>query len=272
MARLKHGDTVEVRSEAEILATLDDDATVAGMPFMPEMLSFVGKRFTVSQRVEKICDTISGDHGSRRMRDTVLLEDLRCDGSAHGGCQAGCRLYWKESWLRRVDDQVDAESPPQDGSSELTRVTQDAARTDQGTGERTPTYRCQATEALRASEPLAPRDVRQYVREVSSGNVGPRRLLRVAARGLGVEIRRLLGRLAYQPLPNHSPPDPSSVTSRMKAGDLVEVRTPDEIVRTLDDTGKTRVSGSTSRCSRTAAASIRSRAGSSASSTRGTAG
>src|SRR4051794_17968284 len=32
-----------------------------------------------------------------------LLNYLRCDGSAHGGCQAGCRLYWKEAWLRRVD-------------------------------------------------------------------------------------------------------------------------------------------------------------------------
>ena len=44
------------------------------------------------------------------MQDTVLLDNLRCDGSAHDGCQAGCRLYWKEAWLRRVD--VAAEPAP----------------------------------------------------------------------------------------------------------------------------------------------------------------
>ena len=57
---LKPGDVVEVRSPAEILATLDDDATLDAMPFMPEMLRHAGKRFTVSRRVEKICDTVSG--------------------------------------------------------------------------------------------------------------------------------------------------------------------------------------------------------------------
>ena len=76
------------------------------MPFMPEMLRHAGKRFTVSRRVDKICDTVTAT-GSRRMHDTVYLEDLRCDGSAHGGCQAGCKLYWKEAWLRRVDGRAD---------------------------------------------------------------------------------------------------------------------------------------------------------------------
>jgi hypothetical protein len=56
---------------------------------MPEMLQSVGRRFRVSHCVEKICDTAGGSYWSRRMRGTVKLEDLRCDGSAHGGCQAG---------------------------------------------------------------------------------------------------------------------------------------------------------------------------------------
>ena len=99
---LRPGDIVEVKPAADILATLDADGALDAMPFMPEMLQYVGRRFTVSRRVEKICDTIAAT-GSRRMRDTVYLEDLRCDGSGHGGCQAGCRIYWKEAWLRRVD-------------------------------------------------------------------------------------------------------------------------------------------------------------------------
>src|SRR4051794_41226885 len=77
------------------------------MPFMGEMLRHTGKRYTVSRRVDKICDTVAAT-GSRRMRATVYLEDLRCDGSAHGGCQAGCKLYWKEAWLRRVDGATEA--------------------------------------------------------------------------------------------------------------------------------------------------------------------
>ena len=101
---LKTGDVVEVRTPMEILATLDEDASLDRLPFMPEMIQYSGQRFTVSRRVEKICDTVSGSPPySRRMTDTVFLDDLRCDGSAHGGCQAGCRIYWKESWLRRVD-------------------------------------------------------------------------------------------------------------------------------------------------------------------------
>ena len=103
---LRRGDIVEVRPAAEILATLDENGAYDDMPFMPEMLQYVGRRFAVSKRVEKICDTIAAT-GSRRMRDTVYLEDLRCDGSGHGGCQAGCRIYWKEAWLRRVDSASD---------------------------------------------------------------------------------------------------------------------------------------------------------------------
>ena len=51
---LKSGDRVEVRAAAETMATLDDDGSLAAMPFMPEMLQYAGRRFTVSQRVEKI--------------------------------------------------------------------------------------------------------------------------------------------------------------------------------------------------------------------------
>jgi hypothetical protein len=116
---LKPGDVVEVRSPEEILATLDGNASLDAMPFMPEMVKYVGRRFTVSHRVEKICDTVkdSGPPQSRRMYDTVLLDDLRCDGSGHDGCQAGCRIYWKESWLRRVDAVSDSHADHSAGLS-----------------------------------------------------------------------------------------------------------------------------------------------------------
>jgi hypothetical protein len=40
------------------------------------------------------------------MTDTVHLSDLRCDGSAHAGCQAGCLLFWKEAWLVGWNGQI----------------------------------------------------------------------------------------------------------------------------------------------------------------------
>ena len=114
---------MEVRSAAEILATLDENATLDGMPFMPEMLEHVGRRFTVYRRVEKICDTAGGPTGARRMRGTVVLDDLRCDGAGHDGCQAGCRFYWREQWLRRPDDPAPSSREPADALAELERVT-----------------------------------------------------------------------------------------------------------------------------------------------------
>src|SRR5262245_41375262 len=72
------------------------------MPFMPEMLRFCGQRFRVRAVAHKTCETALGTWKGRRLRDTVHLADLRCDGSAHGGCQAECTLFWKEVWLKPV--------------------------------------------------------------------------------------------------------------------------------------------------------------------------
>ena len=49
-ATLSAGDWVEVRSREEILRTLDDDACLDSMPFMPEMMKYAGQRLQVSKR------------------------------------------------------------------------------------------------------------------------------------------------------------------------------------------------------------------------------
>ena len=104
-AGLRASNLVEVRTKEEILQTLDQDGRLDGMPFMPEMFSSCGKRFTVYKRAHKGCDTVFPIR-SRRFRNTVHLE-TRCDGQAHGGCQASCLLYWKEAWLRRVEESTE---------------------------------------------------------------------------------------------------------------------------------------------------------------------
>src|SRR5690606_15918944 len=97
---MKSGDLVEVRSKEEILRTLDKRGCMDGLPFMPQMFNYCGRRFRVYKRAHKTCDTIAGT-GGRRLEAGVHL-DLRCDGRAYGGCQAACLLFWKEAWLKPV--------------------------------------------------------------------------------------------------------------------------------------------------------------------------
>ena len=234
---LRRGDIVEVRPAAEILATLDETGAYDDMPFMPEMLQYVGRRFTVSRRVEKICDTIAVT-GSRRMHDTVYLEDLRCDGSGHGGCQAGCRIYWKEVWLRPVDGDVEAAEEAPGDPAELERRTQATTRTVRELdGAPAEVWRCQATEALKATEPLKVRDIRQYWRELQSRNFGLPRFLRVAIPGFFAEVAARLRLVGLVPLTGPGTYAPPAEPLHLEPGDLVQVREPEEIARTLDADG-----------------------------------
>ena len=234
---LRPGDVVEVRSAAEILATLDADGTLDEMPFMPEMVRHVGRRYTVSRRVEKICDTIAAT-GSRRMHATVYLDDLRCDGSGHAGCQAACKLYWKEAWLRRVDDASGGASASGEAAETLERVAQAGTRIEREVdGERTELWSCQATEAFRASEPLKTSNLSQYWRELRNGNFGLLRFIHLVLRGFVIEVGRRINLI--KPLPLHGPGNQSSPAEplNIQPGDLVKVRSPNEIEATLDERG-----------------------------------
>jgi hypothetical protein len=246
---LRAGDVVEVRSSQEILATLDAEASLDALPFMPEMIQYAGKRFTVSHRVEKICDTVkeSGPPQSRRMRDTVLLDDLRCDGSGHDGCQAGCRIYWKESWLRRVDPASAPAAQTHDPLAALEELARQATRAASDPE----IYRCQATEASRASEPMSNFDLRQYAREVAARNVGIPQLLRVGLRavvGMVGRKLRLLSSIPLRPSPimerlplrRRDEAAPERAELNAQPGDWVEVRPPEEIAPTLRRTGRLR--------------------------------
>jgi len=62
---LRSGDLVEVRSAAEILDTLDADGALDAMPFMPEMVPYCGRQFTVSRRADKVCCRRSASSGRR---------------------------------------------------------------------------------------------------------------------------------------------------------------------------------------------------------------
>ena len=237
---LRRGDRVQVRSAAEILKTLDDDGELDALPFMPEMVKLIGHQLTVDCRAESVCDTVNNWGTSRRMIDTVLLDDPRCDGSGHGGCQAECRPYWKEAWLQRVS--ADAPAPrveEDDGALELltARVARNATRvSDDGQV----TYRCQATQALVASVEFKARDPRSYTRQYSSGNVSALELARVMGHAVVLKSTKQLGRLKIPALVGPSSSSPKTPLLGLQPGDWVRVKPAEEIAATLNDKGKNR--------------------------------
>jgi hypothetical protein len=168
---LRAGDRVEVRSEAEILATLDEHGELDSLPFMPEMLPYCGKVLTVDKVAHKVCDTITRG-GLRRMERAVHLTGVRCDGSAHGGCQNACLVYWKEDWLMRAEGPApepldDAELP----SPRITLPLLEAATRKEPGPDGEERFACQTTELNRATPERLPfTDLGQYVTDVRSGN------------------------------------------------------------------------------------------------------
>lgn len=177
LSRFHAGEWVEVRSKEEILATLDERGCLDGMPFMPEMLRYCGRRFRVSAVAHKSCDTSHNTNSSRRLGTTVHLAGLRCDGSAHGGCDADCNLFWKDAWLKRPGRDEPVRPVASGGCSE----SQLHAATGQAppAGAEGPHFACQATRLFAASAPLAWWDPRQYLFDVLTRNWGPGRVLRV---------------------------------------------------------------------------------------------
>ncbi len=105
---LLRGDLVELKTPAEIIQTLDADGAVDALPFMPEMLEYFGTRFRVAACALTTCCHAVGSPPAHRFRvdDVVILEGVRCSGSAHDGCQKACMIFWRKAWLRKVEKAV----------------------------------------------------------------------------------------------------------------------------------------------------------------------
>jgi hypothetical protein len=242
-----------VRSASEIFATLDDRGMLDGLPFMPEMLEFCGRTLPVTQRADKTC---AGDGVVRRMHNTVHLQKARCDGSFHDGCQAACLMFWKEAWLERVENgSVQNGSAPVSASSQLGEEEQSyvdhildpATREDTEAGVR---YRCQATDIPNASEALRFRQADQYVRDLQNWSV------RKIVRGLIIEVFNLWQAFSKRHLPkalllsggNQYPfvvgklekGTTPSANLDLHPGDLVRIKSKEEIVATLDTGNRNR--------------------------------
>jgi hypothetical protein len=235
---LRAGDVVWVRSATEILATLDATGALEELPFMPEMIPLLGQRFVVSCRAEKLCDTINNQLTSRRMANTVYLEELRCDGSGHGGCQAECLIYWKEAWLQREEPVPARTEADQAQAREALRQLVEANSTYGEEGD--VRFRCQATQMVAATEALSTVDPRVYIREYTSGNVPLGRFARVMVRAIAMQSAHHFGKLPSPPLKGPNPTTPPSEPLDLVPGEWVRVKSPEAIRATLTDKGANR--------------------------------
>ena len=239
---LRVGDLVEVRSADEIMATLDERGELENLPFMPEMLKFCGQRLTVDKVAHKLCDTIGGS-GLHKMENAVHLTDSRCDGTAHGGCQTACLLYWKEAWLKRVEP--GAASSATAGRIDLSLLEINTRKEPGPDGE--PRYSCQATELLRAAPACLSRlGLRPYVTDVNTGNVSALASLKAYLvvlfnRLQGISKRHLPRRLRFR---DGQPwrfvkgrlvgPTPTSHLD-LQPGEMVRIKTREQIEATLNE-------------------------------------
>lgn len=218
---MRRGQWVEVKSEAEILATLDERGTLQGLPFMPEMRRFCGQRFQVKSRADR---TVVEKLALRRMTGAVHLRELRCDGAQHDGCCRGCLLFWKEDWLRPIEER------PRDAGVPV------VAKLPTTEGDR---YLCQASELERATRHLPAYELRHLLRAPWREDVSVADLLRAVV----IFVRDLLAwRLFKRPHwewnslrgPCQRTP---AVALDLQPGERVRVKSKQEILATLDRRG-----------------------------------
>ncbi len=228
--KLRPGDLVMVKSPEEILDTLDSDGAVDHLPFMPEMIQFCGRTFRVAKRAVKTC-YYGEASGMRTFRtdDVVLLENVRCSGGDHDGCQKACLIFWRESWLRKVKEAPILAKIVTKGVEQL------RARLKTTTAPNT--YFCQASEILRATENLT--RVERFTKcysDIRAGNTGALQMIKLMSVWLFWKTRKVFfGEYAH----GAKGPTPAQKLS-LQSGELVEIQCVSNIEKTLDDRARNR--------------------------------
>jgi hypothetical protein len=230
--KIRLGDLVEVKSANEIAATLDSDGTLDRLPFMPEMISYCGNRFRVSQKVVIVCS--SGTKTGSVLRsfqnnDVVLLEGLRCSGAEHDGCQKSCTIFWREAWLRKIDKGTPTADVTALGAEQL----RSSLKTKVGPNK----YFCQASELVRSTKALSKRErYAKCIDEVRFGNCGLLDMVHRIVVFLFWKVHRAVfghyakGRLKPTPI----------ASLNLEAGELVQVKPLENISCTLDENASNR--------------------------------
>ena len=227
---LKPGDIVEILHPSEILKTLDANGTTANLPFMAEMIKYCGKKYTISSRIDKTCvecisdkNTVTDEMREFYTDDVVALDNLRCDGSAHGGCQTGCLIFWKKAWLKKSDTLMN--NPPTDeNAKELLKNTLKVVGSN---GK----YFCQATQLASATKFIPyPRSLKKLITATIKGNV---KFSSAVSSIINSPLRKIKSAGLFKGSLKKTP----SESLNLQPGEVVEVKSYEEILKTLDDRG-----------------------------------
>ncbi len=230
--KLRPGDLVEVKTPDEIAKTLDAAGALDQLPFMREMVEYCGRRFRVSRRVVKIC--ASGMKSGSVLRgfkadDVVLLDGLRCSGADHDGCQKACAIFWREAWLRKVQDAAVDSGVQLADREQLRARLKTLAAPD--------TYFCQASELLRATKSLTRWErYSKWISDIRAGNCSP---LEMAGR-FGIFLFWKARRILLGPYGRGKRKSTPSETLNLQPGEWVEVKPLECIFKTLDDKASNR--------------------------------
>ena len=228
--KLKVGDIVEVLSAEEIFRTLDEDGALDGLPFMPEMLEQCGRRARLTSHALKACIETRKAYIDMRGfwgQDVWVLDELRCSGADHDGCQRGCLMFWKAAWLRKVGADALATDPVPSDTEGLSRKLKTKTAPDR--------YFCQSTELVKATRPLSVKGrLRLAVTDFRLGNVRLFELIKSVLLPVFwksvhryIRPRHVVGTLTRTPL----------VLLELQPGEQVEVKTGEEIAQTLNPRG-----------------------------------
>ena len=214
-----------VRPLDEILATLDEKGTRDKLPFMPEMRAFCGREFRVSRRAFKTC---VDDTEMRQLDGTVFLEEVRCDGQAHGGCDKACLIFWKEAWLKPAGS-ADSPNPGPSRIKESDLI--DLAQQDDQ-------FVCQLSEIIAASKPLPWWDPKQYALDLLHNRTPFRLWLKSLGIAFYNKVAHVGGRNSWRFVAGPGTYNGTRSDLNLQPGDVVRVKTLDEIRQTLDPEGK----------------------------------
>jgi hypothetical protein len=228
-ARLRCGDLVEVKTMDEIVETLDAAGALDHLPFMPEMLEFCGRRLRVSRRALTVCIYEPGSPLGFDADDVVTLDGVRCSGAAHDGCQKSCMIFWREAWLRKVEDTAAQSQVDLRGMERLQARLK--VLTDPNT------YYCQASELKKATHSLSRWErLGRYLSELRAGNFNAAQMAQSIGTWLFWRIRRMF--LGVYPRGSSGSTPVESLN--LQPGEWVEVKSMQSIIETLDERGHNR--------------------------------
>jgi len=224
------GQWVKVCSVESIIAGLDEQGMLDGLPFMPEMIDHCGNRFRVKRFANKSCVNADSVYIGSLENCVVLQTPDRCNGADHGGCDMGCRFIWKTQWLRPSTESVlqksenvndDKDSPARQWLTERVLAEPENQR-----------YRCQQTELVQIAKPVGPLKFKQYVDDYRRDNVPMTSIVSSIFSSL---IRKLLRRRDHLVGPNRN--RTPSEKLNLEIGQRVRVKPLERILKTLDADG-----------------------------------